>query len=80
MWDDVVKLKREMSKAINGITGGQRSTPSSGISPCGTPISFRIKVLQAVATLQSHLSGLDNDLGSAFWHPFIDHVIMFCIL
>jgi len=75
MWDDVVKLKREMSKVINGgTTSGQKSN-SSTFTQCGTPIAFRIKVLQAVATLQSHLSGLDNELGSAFWHPFIDHVI-----
>jgi hypothetical protein len=74
MWDDVVKLKREMSKTINGAAGGQRSTSGSGVSQCGIPIAFRIKVLQAVAMLQSHLSGLDNDLGCAFWHPFIDQV------
>jgi hypothetical protein len=75
MWDDVPKLKREMAKLVNAsIAGGssQRSTSNLVGSAGSSHIGFRLKILQAVATLQNQLQGLDNDLGSVYWHPFFD--------
>ena len=78
MWDDVPKLKREMTKLVNcnaGGTGGmssQRSSTNLAGASGANQIGFRLKLLQAVSTLQSQLHGLDNDLGSVYWHPFYD--------
>lgn len=77
MWDDVAKLKREMTKLVNANSGGgggsQKSTSNLAGSAGSGQVAFRLKILQAVATLQSQLQGLDNDLGSVYWHPFADH-------
>ena len=75
MWDDVQKLKREMAKVANsnGCTGSsQRSTSNLAGAAGYNQTGFRLKILQAVSTLQSQLHGLDNDLGSVYWHPFYD--------
>ena len=75
MWDDVPKLKREMTKLVNAnaLGGGQKSTSNLAGSAGSGQVAFRLKILQAVSTLQSQLQGLDNDLGSVYWHPFADH-------
>ena len=75
MWDDVPKLKREMAKLVNAnaLGGGQKSTSNLAGSAGSGQVAFRLKILQAVSTLQSQLQGLDNDLGSVYWHPFADH-------
>jgi hypothetical protein len=75
MWDDVPKLKREMTKLVNASGGCPQQKSTSNLAGLAgySQVGFRLKILQAVATLQSQLQGLDNDLGSVYWHPFIDH-------
>jgi hypothetical protein len=75
MWDDVARLKREMTKLANsngGCASSQRSTSNLAGVSASNNIGFRLKILQAVAILQGQLHGLDNDLGSVYWHPFYD--------
>jgi hypothetical protein len=81
MWDDVPRLKREMAKLVNAAGGGssQRSTSNLAGATGSKQIGFRLKILQAVSTLQSQLQGLDNDLGSVYWHPFYDQVPLRCV-